>query len=94
MKSRNFTCNYLPGIFCRKYLIAQNFQYVGAAKCKICHNKPATGQQYKYGQKSLHSQAMKSLSNEKSLAYAKEHNIADPTKGTKLYQMSFHSRRS
>jgi hypothetical protein len=61
-------------------LVAQDFQYVGAAKCKICHNKPASGQQYKIWSESLHASAMKSLSNEKALAYAKEHNIADPTK--------------
>jgi DnaJ-class molecular chaperone len=80
MKSRNFTVILCLVFFASSTLLAQSFQYVGAAKCKICHNKPATGQQYKLWTEELHSQAMKSLSNEKSLAYAKEHSIADPSK--------------
>lgn len=61
-------------------LIAQDFEYIGAAKCKMCHNKPATGAQYKVWLEGPHANAMKSLSNEKSMAYAKENGIADPTK--------------
>lgn len=80
MKSRNLFVVICVMLFSGSTLLAQNYQYVGAAKCKICHNKPATGQQYKIWSESLHANAMKSLSNEKSLAYAKEHNIADPTK--------------
>jgi hypothetical protein len=80
MKSRNLFVVICVMLFSGSTLLAQNYQYVGAAKCKICHNKPATGQQYKIWSESLHANAMKSLSNEKSLAYAKEHNIADPAK--------------
>ncbi len=80
MKSRNLFVVICVMLFSVSTLLAQNYQYVGAAKCKICHNKPATGQQYKIWSESLHANAMKSLSNEKSLAYAKEHNIADPAK--------------
>ncbi|MFC2097618.1 cytochrome c family protein, partial [Bacteroidota bacterium] len=61
-------------------LIAQDFDYIGATKCKMCHNKEPKGQQYNVWQKGPHANAMKSLSNEKSLAYAKENGIADPTK--------------
>lgn len=60
--------------------IAQDFEYIGAAKCKMCHNKPTTGKQYDIWMKGPHANALKSLGNEKSLAYAKENNIADPTK--------------
>jgi hypothetical protein len=80
MKSRNLIVIVCLVFFTGSVLLAQDFQYVGAAKCKICHNKPATGQQYKIWSESLHANAMKSLSNEKSLAYAKDHNIADPAK--------------
>lgn len=80
MKSRNIILILCLVFLSSGALVAQEFQYVGAAKCKICHNKPATGQQYKIWSEKLHANAMKSLSNEKSLAYAKEHNIADPTK--------------
>lgn len=62
---------------------AQQFKYIGAEKCKVCHNKPATGDQYKQWAGSLHAQALKSLSSEKSLEYAKKNNIADPAKEPK-----------
>ena len=59
---------------------AQDFEYIGAAKCKMCHNKSTTGQQYKIWSEGPHAKAMESLSSEKSMAYAKENGIADPTK--------------
>jgi hypothetical protein len=61
-------------------LTAQEFKYIGASKCKMCHNKPDKGEQYNKWKSAAHSNAMKSLSSEKSLAYAKENGIADPTK--------------
>lgn len=64
-------------------LMAQQFKYIGAEKCKICHNKPATGDQYKQWAGSLHAQALKSLNSEESWAYAKKNNIADPNKEPK-----------
>lgn len=83
MKSKNLILILCLVFIGNGALSAQDFEYVGAAKCKICHNKPATGQQYKIWSESLHAKAMASLSNEKSLAYAKEHNIADPAKDPK-----------
>lgn len=41
---------------------AQEFEYIGAAKCKMCHNKPATGAQYKQWLGTKHATAMESLS--------------------------------
>lgn len=43
-------------------LAAQDFEYVGSKKCKMCHNKPTKGAQYKQWQASKHANAMKSLS--------------------------------
>ncbi|NQU34494.1 MAG: cytochrome C554 [Bacteroidetes bacterium] len=43
------------------YLTAQDYEYIGAAKCKMCHNKPATGAQYKQWAESKHAHAMESL---------------------------------
>ena len=40
---------------------AQQKEYVGAAKCKMCHNKPPTGEQYNKWAASKHSKAMQSL---------------------------------
>lgn len=62
---------------------AQQFKYIGAEKCKMCHNKPTDGNAYKIWSESLHAKAMKSLSSQASLDYAKKNNIADPTKDPK-----------
>ncbi|PKP08297.1 MAG: cytochrome C554 [Bacteroidetes bacterium HGW-Bacteroidetes-4] len=59
---------------------AQDFEYIGAAKCKPCHNAAPKGKQYDKWASGPHANAMKSLSNEKSMAYAKANGIADPTK--------------
>jgi hypothetical protein len=45
---------------------AQDFEYVGARKCKMCHNKPAKGAQYTKWTESKHSKAMESLSTEEA----------------------------
>ena len=58
---------------------AQDFDYIGAKKCKMCHNKAISGQQYNIWLKGPHANAMKSLGSEKSLEYAKANGIADPT---------------
>lgn len=71
------------GMFLGNVLSAQSFKYIGADKCKMCHNKPATGDQYGKWLKDPHSQAMKSLSSQASLDYAKKNGIADPTKEAK-----------
>ena len=64
-------------------LSAQTYKYIGAEKCKMCHNKPATGDQYGKWLKDPHAQAMKTLSNQASLDYAKKNGIADPAKEPK-----------
>ncbi|MFC2138054.1 cytochrome c family protein [Bacteroidota bacterium] len=76
-KSMLFLCLVF---FIGSTLLAQDYQYIGAAKCKMCHNKPTTGQQYKKWSELKHSKAMESLSSQASLDYAKKNNIADPTK--------------
>lgn len=40
---------------------AQNFKYIGAAKCKMCHNKPNKGEQFKVWEAGPHANAMNSL---------------------------------
>lgn len=62
---------------------AQTFKYIGADKCKPCHNKPATGDQYVKWVASPHAKALKSLSSQASLDYAKKNGIADPAKDAK-----------
>lgn len=59
-------------------LQAQDYEYIGAAKCKMCHNKPATGAQYKIWLEGPHANAMESLKTDEAKAIAKEMGIADP----------------
>ncbi|HKK42974.1 MAG TPA: cytochrome c family protein [Bacteroidales bacterium] len=62
---------------------AQTYKYIGADKCKMCHNKPATGNQYSIWEKGPHAKALATLSSKESLDYAKAHGIADPAKDDK-----------
>jgi excinuclease UvrABC ATPase subunit len=80
-------------LFAGTAALAQQFKYIGADKCKMCHNKPATGDQYKQWVDSKHSQALKSLNSEAAWAYAKKNNIADPTKEPKCLKChsTYHS---
>ena len=55
---------------------AQGYKYIGADKCKMCHNKPSTGDQYAKWAGSLHAKALKSLSSPEALDYAKKNGIA------------------
>ena len=64
-------------------LSAQTYKYIGADKCKECHNEPATGEQYKKWQADPHSKALKSLTNQASIDYAKKNGIADASKEPK-----------
>jgi hypothetical protein len=70
-------------LFLGNSLSAQTFKYIGADKCKLCHNKPASGEQYNKWLKDPHSQALKSLSSQASLDYAKKNGIADASKEAK-----------
>jgi hypothetical protein len=40
---------------------AQNYKYIGADKCKMCHNKPNKGEQYNKWAEGPHANAMESL---------------------------------
>ena len=60
-------------------LMAQNFKYIGASKCKMCHVKPATGEQYNIWLKGPHAGAMKTLASDEAKKIATEKGIADPT---------------
>jgi len=43
-------------------IYAQDFNYIGALKCKMCHNSPTKGQQYKLWKETKHANAMDVLS--------------------------------
>lgn len=66
-------------LFAGHALVAQDFKYIGADKCKMCHNKPPKGEQYNKWLEGPHANAMKSLSTDKAKEIAKAKGIADPT---------------
>lgn len=80
-------------VFSGVFLSAQTFKYIGADKCKTCHNKPATGDQYGQWIKTLHAKSLRSLTSQESLDYAKKNGIADPSKDEKCLKChsTFHS---
>ncbi len=66
-------------LFAGSALLAQNFKYIGAAKCKMCHNKAPKGEQYNKWLEGPHANAMKTLSTDAAKEIATAKGIADPT---------------
>ncbi|HAG15539.1 MAG TPA: hypothetical protein DCG69_03310 [Bacteroidales bacterium] len=62
MKMRILILIFMVAFIGNSSLKAQEFTYVGANKCKMCHNKVETGGQYAQWVESRHSKAMESLS--------------------------------
>jgi len=66
-------------LFASSAMLAQNFKYIGAAKCKMCHNKAPKGEQYNIWMEGPHANAMKTLSTDAAKEIATAKGIADPT---------------
>lgn len=62
---------------------ATAFRYVGATKCKLCHNTEAQGRQFTIWQNSKHSKAYELLASDTAKQIAAKLNIADPQKSEK-----------
>ena len=60
-------------------LFSQEFTYVGAAKCKICHKSEKQGKQFPIWEESTHSKSFAALSSEEAPAKAKEMGVENPT---------------
>ncbi|HXH28678.1 MAG TPA: cytochrome c family protein [Candidatus Polarisedimenticolia bacterium] len=54
--------------------------YIGADKCKMCHNSPAKGAQYTKWSESAHAKAYTVLASDEAKKIATEKGIADPQK--------------
>lgn len=78
LTKRIFTIAFLAMFACGA-LVAQNFKYIGAVKCGMCHKKDPKGNQLKKWQEGPHASAMKSLSTDQAKKIATEMGIADPT---------------
>jgi hypothetical protein len=59
-------------------LYSQDFTYVGAEKCRICHRTDAQGRQYLIWEASKHSKSFEALSTEKATQIAKEQGVQNP----------------
>ncbi len=56
-------------------LFAQDFEYIGVSKCKMCHKKEEKGAQFKKWEASVHAGAFETLKSEKSAQIAKDKGI-------------------
>lgn len=54
--------------------------YIGAEKCKMCHNSPAKGAQFTKWTETKHSKAYQTLAGEEAKKIAAAKGIADPQK--------------
>ena len=66
MNTKKITVFLSLAIFACAVLTAQNFKYIGASKCKMCHNKPDKGEQYNTWAAGPHAKAMESLNDEEA----------------------------
>lgn len=62
---------------------ADKAQYIGAAKCKMCHSAKAKGEAYPIWSKSKHASAYATLATEEAKAVGKKAGIEDPQKSAK-----------
>jgi hypothetical protein len=58
-------------------------KFVGAAKCKMCHNTPAQGEQYKKWSESKHSKAFEALATPAALEVGKKLGVEKPQESPK-----------
>ncbi|MBI4970992.1 MAG: cytochrome c family protein [Candidatus Omnitrophica bacterium] len=62
---------------------AADHEYVGAAKCGICHKKPEQGEQYRIWQESKHAKAFEALGTPEAKEVGAKLGIDDPQKSGK-----------
>jgi hypothetical protein len=60
--------------------------YLGNNRCKMCHNKKKTGEQYNLWKNSPHANAYKTLASEQSKKIAEENGIPDAQKAPQCLQ--------
>jgi hypothetical protein len=66
-------------LFAGSSVFSQEFEYIGAAKCKMCHNKPETGKQYDLWKASAHAKAFETLKGPEALKIGQAKGIASPS---------------
>ena len=76
----------LIGILFISSLFSQDFTYVGADKCKICHRTEKQGQQYPLWEARKHSKSIQALTSDKAKEYAQEAGVENPPEDAKCLQ--------
>ncbi len=66
-------------LICISILFSQEFTYIGAGKCKICHKSEKQGKQYPIWEESLHSKAFAALSSTEAATRAKDKGVKNPS---------------
>lgn len=66
------------GIIFISSLFSQEFTYVGAAKCKICHKSEKQGQQFPLWEARKHSKSFSALSTDKAKEVGQEAGVENP----------------
>lgn len=72
------TVVFIGIIFISSSLLSQDFTYVGADKCKMCHKSEKQGQQFPLWEARKHSKSYAALSSEKAKEVAQEAGVDNP----------------
>jgi len=78
MKHNFFPAAVIFAVLAAGGLFSQEFTYIGAAKCKICHKTEKQGQQYPIWEAGKHSKSFQALSSEKTTEVAQAAGVPNP----------------
>jgi hypothetical protein len=67
-------------------LFSQDFTYISAGKCKICHKSEKQGRQYPIWEESQHFKSFAALSSPDAAARAKEMGVANPSESPECFK--------
>ncbi|UCE41567.1 MAG: cytochrome C554 [Candidatus Aminicenantes bacterium] len=67
-------------------LFSQEFTYVGAAKCKMCHKSEKQGQQFPLWEARKHSKSFSALASDKAKEIAQGAGIDNPAESPKCFK--------
>ena len=75
---RTFALMALAALVFAAALLSQEFTYVGAQKCQICHKSESQGRQYVIWEGTKHSKSCEALSSPKAAEFAKAMGVDKP----------------
>jgi hypothetical protein len=67
-------------------LFSQEFTYISAGKCKICHKSEKQGKQFPIWEENQHSKSFAALSSPDAAARAKEMGVAHPAESPECFK--------